>query len=162
MIASPQTTELALAGHDASVRFGERLAKTLRPGDAILLTGGLGAGKSTIARAAISALLAVDGVREDIPSPTFTLVQCYETAAAEIWHVDLYRLSDPTECVELGLRDAFTAAISFVEWPERLGPETPDRRLEITLEMTDDGASRRATLRSFGNGWDPVLKAVTA
>jgi tRNA threonylcarbamoyladenosine biosynthesis protein TsaE len=136
------------------------LAQTLRPGDAVLLSGDLGAGKSALARAAITALLAEDGREDEIPSPSFTLAQTYDSARGEIWHVDLYRLSGPESCAELGLEEAFETAIVFVEWPDRLGFLRPKRRLEIALDFTPDGAGRIAKLRCVGGRWDAVRRAL--
>ena len=117
-------------------RIGAALAAHLAPGDAVLLHGDLGAGKSALARACIRALLAEDGrAEDDIPSPSLTLVQVYDCARAEVWHVDLYRLAGEDGCVELGLVDALDDAICLVEWPDRLGALTPARRLDIALSM---------------------------
>ena len=93
------------------------MRRLLRAGDCVLLEGPIGAGKTHFCRALIRARL---GREEDVPSPTFTLVQTYD-ADVEIWHADLYRLSHPDEALELGLEDAFASAICLVEWPERLG-----------------------------------------
>jgi tRNA threonylcarbamoyladenosine biosynthesis protein TsaE len=104
----------------------------LRAGDCLLLEGQIGAGKSHFARAFIQARL---GRAEDVPSPTFTLVQSYQ-ADVEIWHADLYRLSHPDEVLELGLEEAFDSAICLIEWPDRLGSLLPKgaMRLRFTLE----------------------------
>ncbi|MCV6596695.1 MAG: tRNA (adenosine(37)-N6)-threonylcarbamoyltransferase complex ATPase subunit type 1 TsaE [Mangrovicoccus sp.] len=116
---------IALSSPGATARFAETLAPNLRAGDVLLLEGEIGAGKSHFARAVISARLAALGRAEDIPSPTFTLVQSYEAADLEIWHSDLYRLTDPGEIIELGLIEAFDSALCLVEWPDRLGPDAP-------------------------------------
>ncbi len=153
--ASGSTFEIALATPDATRALAEAIALRLHPGDVVGLIGGLGAGKSAFARAAITRLLAAEGRREDIPSPTWTLVQIYETRAAEIWHADLYRLGDAGEIAELGLQEAFATAICFVEWADRLGSLAPAHRLEVDLGFApghDD--SRVATLRPVGPGWD--------
>ena len=94
--------------------LGQRLARASQAGDVFLLSGPIGAGKSHLARAFIRERL---GAAEDVPSPTFTLVQVYGEGADEIWHADLYRLTHPDEVWELGLDDAFTRAICLVEWP---------------------------------------------
>ncbi len=152
---------LPLPDEAATDALGAALARALRPGDAILLSGGLGAGKSALARAAIAALLAEDGREEDIPSPSFTLVQTYDALRGEIWHVDLYRLAGPEGCAELGLEEAFAGAIVFVEWPDRLGPLAPARRLEIALYF-GSGDSRIAKLAFVGGGWDALRQEVAA
>lgn len=147
----------------ATARLGALLAATLAPGDAVMLHGGLGAGKTALARAAIGARLAAAGApAEDIPSPTFTLIQIYD-ADVPLAHVDLYRLSGPEEAAELGLEDAFDGAIAFVEWPDRLADLTPARRLEIRLAAPPDGAAGRvASWRAIGDGWERAAAALAA
>ncbi|MEY3306217.1 MAG: hypothetical protein RLZZ413_255, partial [Pseudomonadota bacterium] len=107
-------TQLYLAAPDDTARLGRWLATCLRPGDTVLLQGPIGSGKSHLARSVIQSWL---GRLEDVPSPTFTLVQTYGDGDAEIWHADLYRLSHPDEVNELGLEDAFGRAICLIEWP---------------------------------------------
>ena len=157
--ATPPEPTLALPDAAATDAAGAALARALAPGDVVLLSGGLGAGKSALARAAIAALLAAEGRIEDIPSPSFALVQVYRTEAAEIWHADLHRLSGPEGCAELGLEDAFESAVVFVEWPDRLGPLTPARRLEIALDF-DAGEGRVLRARGVGRGWEGALAAL--
>ena len=132
---------LDLPDADATEALGRRLAVLARPGDVILLEGPIGAGKSCFARAFIRARL---GDEEEVPSPTFTLVQVYEADGVEIWHADLYRLTHPDEVWELGLDDAFTSAISLVEWPDRLGAHVPPDALRLRLEAAGEG--RRAVI----------------
>ena len=115
----------------ATARLAARLAPLAAPGDVIGLSGSLGSGKTTFARAFIRARL--DRPEEEVPSPTFTLVQLYEHAAGAIWHFDLYRLGAPADACELGIEDAFAGAISLIEWPERLGALMPDDRLRVHL-----------------------------
>lgn len=134
-------TELRLAAPDDTARLGRWLAGCLQPGDTVLLQGPIGSGKSHLARSVIQSWL---GQLEDVPSPTYTLVQTYGEGDAEIWHADLYRLSHPDEVIELGLDDAFGRAICLVEWPERLGRATPDSALRLTFSQ--DGEGRRVLL----------------
>ncbi len=130
----------------------------LLPGDCILLSGSIGAGKSHLARAAIRSLMQRAGEPpEDIPSPTYTLVQTYPCGDTEIWHADLYRLTDPTEVFELGLDTAFLDGICLIEWPDRLGSEIPRGALSITLTEIDDGAARHAQLEGAADRWESVL-----
>jgi tRNA threonylcarbamoyladenosine biosynthesis protein TsaE len=143
----------------ATDRLGARLGTALQPGDTVLLFGDLGAGKTALARAAIAARLATVGLAEDIPSPTFTLVQTYE-ADVQIWHADLYRLTGPEEAEELGLADAMDEAIVLIEWPDRLADLTPERRLEVSLAFPPDGDGRQITLSPIGGGWDNVLNGL--
>lgn len=116
--------------------LGRRLAALARPGDAILLEGPIGAGKSCLARAFIRARLGAD---EEVPSPTFTLVQVYDDDGTEIWHADLYRLTHPDEVWELGLDQAFETSICLVEWPDRLGSHLPTDALTVRLEAHGEG-----------------------
>lgn len=145
MQGEPRSRFLTLPDPEATDDFGRRMADILRAGDVILLEGPIGAGKTHFARALITARLARLGRREDIPSPTFTLVQTYD-AEPEIWHADLYRLTHPDEAVELGLEDAFQTAICLIEWPERLGSLRPGDALVLTFAPTDDGAARQVTV----------------
>jgi tRNA threonylcarbamoyladenosine biosynthesis protein TsaE len=123
---------LALPGLAATEALGRALAPRLVPGDAVLLSGGLGAGKSALARAVVRARL--EDPQAQVPSPSYTIVNAYEAAGLRLWHVDLYRLADPSELAELGLEEAFAQAITLLEWPERL-PAPPPRRLEIALAL---------------------------
>lgn len=149
-----QTKTSLLTTAEETEALGRALGKALRAGDAVLLSGPVGAGKTTLARAAIAHRT---GYAEDIPSPTFTLVQTYQ-ADAPIWHSDLYRVTDADEVFELGLEEAFSDAIVFVEWPDRLAGLTPGRRLELTLTPT--GKGRVLTARCVGAGWEHVEDAL--
>lgn len=143
---------------DAALReFGARLAPKLEAGDVLLLSGEIGAGKTTLARAIIQARLASAGLMEDVPSPTFTLVQTYWDGTVEIWHADLYRLDGPEGCVELGLEDAFETSVCLVEWPDRLGPMAPASALEIALEGVE---GRTLTARSSSETWGRRLPQI--
>ena len=123
---SPGALRLDLPAPGATDAFARALAPHLGAGDALLLEGPVGAGKTAFARALVLALRARAGLPpEDVPSPTFTLVQTYDTGPFETWHADLYRLAGPSEVAELGLEDAFATALCLVEWPDRLGPLAP-------------------------------------
>lgn len=136
---------IILPDEEATKSLGRRLAGLLRTGEAICLTGPLGAGKSTLARALIRAVTAPD---EDVPSPTFTLVQFYEGATIDIAHFDLYRLSDPDEAWEIGLDEALETGAALIEWPERLEGRLPPDRLDLSLAI--DGEHRIARLTPHG------------
>ncbi len=142
----------------ATAALAARISGLAEPSDIMALKGDLGTGKTTFARAFIRTRGNRD---EEVPSPTFTLVQVYELGSAAIWHFDLYRLRAPEEAWELGIEDAFHEGISLIEWPEQLGPLLPERRLEITLEFADRPGSRRASLDP-GAGWQTRLRAITA
>jgi tRNA threonylcarbamoyladenosine biosynthesis protein TsaE len=158
---APATTT-RLGDEAACDRVGAALGRALSPGDAVLLSGPLGAGKSRLARAAIGARLADAGLAADVPSPTYTLANVYETPDAALWHADLYRLSALEELDELGLSEAFETAICLVEWPERLGPAYPARALLAEMALVDDPQARVLTLRPQGSGWEAALRAVGA
>ena len=132
---------LFLPLEEATTALGGWFAAHLQAGDTLLLSGPIGAGKSHFARAFIRARL---GRQEDVPSPSFTLVQTYQ-ADVEIWHSDLYRLSHPDEVFELGLDDACSTAICLVEWPDRLGKFVPKQAISISFASEAEG--RMAEIR---------------
>lgn len=135
-----------LADAAATDRLGQALAAVLRPGDVILLHGEVGAGKTALSRALINALRARAGLAsEDVPSPTFTLVQTYDVGDFDVWHADLYRLTGPDAVIELGLDTAFEEALCLIEWPDRLGQDRPGGAIDLTLTYAD-GEARAATL----------------
>lgn len=144
---------LTLEGEDMALALGARLAPLCRAGDIIALWGGLGMGKTVVARGLIQALTTDD---EDVPSPTFTLVQPYDTTDFTIFHFDLYRLNDPDEAFELDIEDAFAEGVSLIEWPERLGPYLPDRRLNLRLMPGSAETARRLEI-SGGADWTSRL-----
>jgi tRNA threonylcarbamoyladenosine biosynthesis protein TsaE len=146
---------LTLPDPAATARLARSIAPRLREGHIVGLTGGLGAGKSLFARALIGARLAAVGRAEEVPSPSYTLVQTYDLGSVELWHADLYRLGAIGEVIELGLEEAFDRAICLVEWADRLGPALPARALTVALDFvpgSDD--ARRATLSATGPEWD--------
>lgn len=135
-------------------RFARQFREHLKPGDIVLLEGPVGVGKSAFARAIVQDAMHLDGTVDAVPSPTFTLVQVYETSSATYWHADLYRLSHVEELAELGLEDAFEDAVTLIEWPERLGAQTPARHLVVQLEHGASETERVATILPSGTGWD--------
>ena len=134
---------IALADEAATDTFGRCLAARLAPGDVVLLSGDLGAGKTALARGILAGL----GHVGEVPSPTFTLVQSYEVPGVRlpVWHVDLYRLEDPDEVEELGLDEILADGALIIEWPERAGGRWPEA-LHLTLADSGEG-SRRLTAR---------------
>lgn len=137
--------EILLPSDADTDRLGQVMAPCLTNGDCLLLSGTLGAGKSHLARAIIRERL---DRFEDVPSPTFTLVQTYDSPSGEIWHADLYRLTHPDEVFELGLMDAFNSAICLVEWPDRLGRYAPPDAISVHLHLLEKG--RKAELSFEG------------
>lgn len=117
-----------------------RLAQILKTGDVIALDAPMGAGKTVFARALVNALAPSE---EEVPSPTFTLVQVYDRQHPAIWHFDLYRLEKQQEVLELGWEDARRMAVAVVEWPDRLGSLLPKDRLDITIGFTGDSDTVR-------------------
>lgn len=131
---------------EATETVGRSLAQQLRPGDVVCLWGDLGAGKTALARAIIRAM----GYPGDVPSPTFNLVLTYETEQGLVWHFDLYRLSDASEALELGIEDALADGISLIEWPDRLGSLLPEDRLDLRLSLPAEGEGRLLEVAARG------------
>lgn len=131
-------------------RIGAAIAAVLQPGDVIGLSGDLGAGKTALARAILAAL----GLAGEAPSPSFAIVQPYDAPPLRLplWHVDLYRLDDPDETVELGLDEARSDAALLVEWPERGGRHAP--RDMVRLYIAGAGERRRLTVE-LPPAWEP-------
>ena len=162
--------DIYLPDPDATDRLARLMARHLRAGDTVLLSGPVGAGKSHFARALIRHHF---GPSQEVPSPSFTLVQTYQNDLVEIWHADLYRLTHPDEVTELGLSDAMTDAICLIEWPDRLGALQPTRPIHLRLTAQSDGRHAeitaphhpdlRAALRGLddflqGAGWDAATR----
>ena len=145
----------SLPDAEATGRLGAAVAPLLEPGEAVLLYGPLGMGKSTLAQALIRAVTTPD---EDVPSPTFTLVQFYESNPS-VAHFDLYRLNRPDEAFEIGLDEALETGCALIEWPERLGDDPgavlgPDR---LVIQIAEDGEGRRATVSGAGS-WEAKIE----
>lgn len=129
----PEVGRITLPDEAATDALAARLATHLAAGDTLLLSGALGAGKTHLARALIRARMA--SPEEPVPSPSFTLVQTYQTPdGVDIWHADLYQLGDAGEVAELGLDDALGQAICLIEWPDRLAPDWPDAAVMVHLD----------------------------
>jgi tRNA threonylcarbamoyladenosine biosynthesis protein TsaE len=125
---------MILANEADTAAVGARLARLARPGDVITLSGPLGVGKTALARGLIAAL----GHDGDVPSPSFAIVQPYESLDPPVWHVDLYRIEDRREIGELGL-DSAADALLLVEWPERAGPGAWPQALQLSLDFAQNG-----------------------
>jgi tRNA threonylcarbamoyl adenosine modification protein YjeE len=150
----PFARRIALPDPAATVALGGRIAAGLADGDAVALEGDLGAGKTTLARAILRAL----GVTEDVPSPTFTLVQIYETPRLTVRHYDLYRIENASEMDELGLDDALVEGAALIEWPERGEGRLPSDMLHIALAASGPDA-RMATINGPAK-WAKVFEDV--
>ncbi|MGV6849659.1 MAG: tRNA (adenosine(37)-N6)-threonylcarbamoyltransferase complex ATPase subunit type 1 TsaE [Marinibacterium sp.] len=151
---------MSLASPAHTDAFAARIGARLTAGDTLLLDGPVGAGKSHFARALVRSL---QDVPEDVPSPTFTLVQVYDTRIGSVWHCDLYRLTDPEDLIELGLTDALGSAVCLIEWPDRLGALTPPDAL--TLRFAGDPERpdwRSVTMESAGPRWADRLPDLAA
>ncbi len=144
---------MILADEAATARLGVAIAALLAPGEAVCLSGPLGAGKSTLARGLVRALTTPG---QDVPSPTFTLVQFYEGPRLKVAHFDLYRLTNAEEAYEIGLDEALDDGAAVIEWPERLAGHLPADRLDVEIALLPEdggGAGRRARLTPHG-AWE--------
>lgn len=142
---------------DETADLARRIAALLRPGDVLLLAGSVGAGKTHFARSLIQGLLPIP---EDVPSPTYTLIQTYEGPDCEIIHADLYRLGSVDEIEELGLLDAFQSAICLIEWPDRLGAFSPTDALHLEFTPETGDNVRQITIRAASHAWAQRLKRI--
>ncbi len=141
----PVIRRYQLPDEAATAALAVLLADRLQPGDAILLDGALGVGKTCFARALIRHL---SGSDTEVPSPSFNLVLTYDLPPSRfqggtLWHFDLYRVSHPRELDELGLDDALRDGVTLIEWPDRLGPQTPAHALKLSLSLLTDAAGPR-------------------
>jgi tRNA threonylcarbamoyl adenosine modification protein YjeE len=150
-------TVIDLPDESATGALAARLAALAQPGDIIALSGQLGAGKTSFARAFIRAR----GGTEAVPSPTFTLVQLYDLPGGTVWHFDLYRLRHAEEAWELGIEDAFRDGISLIEWPERLDDLLPAKALCIALTYGPIPTARRAAVGA-ADTWAARLAGMVA
>jgi len=160
MTDAPPDCPLILTSPEDTARLAAWIAPQLQAGDVLLLDGPIGAGKSHFARTAIQTLMQRHGTVEDVPSPTFTLVQTYELGDVAIWHADLYRLATIDEIVELGLEEAFETAICLIEWPDRLGEIAPRTALRMRFALLDDPGARMLTLTGPAPRWSALLEAI--
>ena len=147
------TQTILLSSESETLALGERLGALLQVGDIVTLTGDLGAGKTTLARGCIKALCGA----EDVPSPTYTLVQTYAAPRFELYHLDLYRLEKPKDAFELGIDEAFDFGVSLIEWPDRLGSYLPSDNLTIHIAFEGEG---RQTSLTAGPSWEARLNVL--
>lgn len=154
------TKALIFSSPEQTGDFASAIAPILEQGDTLLLEGSIGTGKTHFARSLIQTRLSSVGIGEDVPSPTFTLVQTYDDTISEIWHADLYRLSDPQEITELGLEEAFSQAICLVEWPENMGDVRPQNALTIRFEAGVAEETRILTFSGNADRWSSVVEMI--
>ena len=147
--------DLLFHNSEETARHAEALGAELGLGDVILLEGDIGAGKTHFARALIQSILIA---AEDVPSPTFTLVQTYDAVAGTVWHADLYRITSTQEIEELGLAEAFENAICIVEWPDRLAEITPPSALRLSFGTTPDPEARSLHAEWQDPAWDSKMR----
>lgn len=145
-MATRPSDRIELPSPEATAALARRIAPLLTAGDTLLLEGPIGAGKTHFARALIQARLAAAGRAEEVPSPTFTLVQTYCDGNVPIWHADLYRLGSPAEVIELGLEEAFETAICLIEWPDRLGDLAPAGAVKLSFAQGTETDTRLLTI----------------
>ncbi|MBT3142266.1 tRNA (adenosine(37)-N6)-threonylcarbamoyltransferase complex ATPase subunit type 1 TsaE [Phaeobacter gallaeciensis] len=156
MIAAP--VSIPLDSPEMTTDLAAKLGARLTPGDCLLLVGEIGSGKTHFARSLIQTVM---DHPEDVPSPTFTLVQIYDTQLGEIWHSDLYRLSDISEIEELGLSEALENAVCLIEWPDRMGPLTPANALTLAFAADLPGDDQRSlTLSWTDSKWPSLLETL--
>lgn len=161
MPSEPPPRHRDFATPEALEAFGGEIAVRLEAGEAVCLDGPLGAGKTTLARGLVRALM--QDVEIEVPSPTFTLVQFYAAPRLPLAHLDLYRLKRPEEALELGLDEALDEGAGVIEWSGRLAGRLPPERLEVVLGPVAVGAveGRRASWRGFGR-WRDKAHALAA
>ncbi len=134
--------EFICANESETIKLGQKLADFAQCGDTFALYGTLGMGKSVLARAFVQKLTNAT----EVPSPTFTLVQCYEAADFDIYHFDLYRIKSPEEVFELGMEEAVYQGVCLIEWPEKMGAYLPKNIFKIEIE--NFGMGRKITINS--------------
>lgn len=157
MINSPAT--ITLSSPEQTANLATRISAAVSPGDCLLLEGPIGAGKTHFARHLIQSLLLLP---EDVPSPTFTLVQTYDVPTGELWHADLYRLSSLDEIEELGLVDAFDSTVCLIEWPDRLAELTPSHALLLSLALDPDHPDTRHLTFTWSDAkWQMLMDRIT-
>ena len=145
-----------------TVAISEALADLVRSGDTILLFGEIGSGKTFISRKMIQRMMQKQCEElEDVPSPTFTIVQIYDKIVPQVWHLDLYRISNSEEIVDLDLESALETNVLLIEWPQNMGSYIPERNLSITLEETVGSYEvRNITLEFNGYGWEHIINGL--
>ena len=145
---------------EQTVCIAETCARLMRSGDTVLLFGDIGSGKTFFSRAMIQKMMEMQGVVvEDIHSPTFTIVQIYDTLVPSVWHLDLYRISNPDEMIDLDLENALEKYVCLIEWPQNMGLHVPERNISITFEeIVGSGEVRNIDFEFYGTGWEHIIR----
>ena len=161
-ISAKISNGMSTAGYESdaeasTIALAGSLASVAEAGDVLALDGPLGAGKTVFARGFIRALTSPD---EDVPSPTFTLVQVYEGAACPIHHFDLYRIESPDELYELGIEEALGDGITLIEWPVRARAFESERWLTVVFALDAADPDKRAITLRPGAAWQARLKTL--
>lgn len=139
---------MRLKDEAATLALGGKLARALRAGDVVTLSGPLSAGKTTLVRGLLNAL----GHKGEVPSPSFAIVQPYESLKPPVWHVDLYRIDDPSDLIELGLEDIREEGVLIIEWPEHGDAAAWPEALGLSLNVGEDG--ERALTANVPSAWE--------
>lgn len=139
---------MRLKDEAATLALGGKLARALRAGDVVTLSGPLSAGKTTLVRGLLNAL----GHKGEVPSPSFAIVQPYESLKPPVWHVDLYRIDDPSDLIELGLEDIREEGVLIIEWPEHGDVAAWPEALGLSLNVGEDG--ERALTANVPSAWE--------
>ena len=149
-------------GTQEIIDLADIFAKNIDKGDIILMNGPLGIGKTFFSRAIINARLLMDNLEiEEVPSPTFSIIQEYDLRYFTILHLDLYRLENETDLFELGIPDIFDENVIILEWPDLIKNFLPSRFLSVSLFQNNTGEnSRNIQLKFFGEGWENIYKSL--
>ncbi len=147
--------KIILKNENNTADLAKNLSKILEIGDVVLLNGDLGSGKTAFTRYLINS---ITNKKTEVPSPTFTILQNYDTNIGEIYHFDLYRLENENEVIEIGFEEALIYGITIIEWPDRLGKYIPEDRLELSLSINLD-QTRTVEIVGFGN-WTDKAKEI--
>ena len=146
---------------DQTLQVADFFARVLKPGDILLLFGDIGVGKSFFARGLIQSMMINQGLSvEEVPSPTFTIVQTYDLLSPPVWHLDLYRFVDSEEIHELGLTEVFNSIICCIEWPNKMGTFIPKRNISMKFDLIETCESRKVFIEFNGNGWEYVCEGL--
>ena len=142
-------------GTNQTLFIASLLAQSLKSGDTLLLSGDIGSGKTFFSRGLIQEMMKNQSVPiDEVPSPTFSIVQPYDALYPIVWHLDLYRLSHHDEIYELGLEEALEKGICLIEWPSKMGSNIPERNISISFDLDGyDDEKRSILIELNGNGW---------